>query len=320
VISAGWVFLAAMIGMYGVANLLQSIAAAKTTEHDTLDPKLLMQLARHRVYLAGLLCQIAGFVLAFLARRDLPLFLVQSAMAAGLGVTAILGVVVLKWKLPIAEIGLLVVLCGGLSALVVAAEPHASRQLNTLETVGLVAVLAALAPAGYFAAKLRGVRGSVALGTLAGIAFAGAAVASRPLAGAPTPQGIITDPLLYLLIVYSLVGQLLLGLAMQRGSTTAAVAAMDAAAAVPAAIIGLAFLGDRIAPGREWLAATGFLVTLGSVIGLSFFAQPQQHPQRSKHRQPDRPLYGVHTRTARRKAMPSRPIPSVITQRARRSS
>src|SRR5260370_3089835 len=155
-----------MIGMYGVANLLQSIAAAKTTEHDTLDPKLLMQLARHRVYLAGLLCQIAGFVLAFLARRDLPLFLVQSAMAAGLGVTAILGVVVLKWKLPIAEIGLLVVLCGGLSALVVAAEPHASRQLNTLATVGLVAVLAALPPARHFAAQLRGVRGSVAPRTL----------------------------------------------------------------------------------------------------------------------------------------------------------
>src|SRR4051812_47682215 len=159
-----------MIGAYGVANLLQSIGASRTTEHDTLDPKLLVRLVRHRTYVAGLLCQIAGFVLAFLARRDLPLFLVQSAMAAGLGVTAVLGVGVLKWKLPLPEVGLLVILCGGLSALVVAAEPHASRQLNSLETFGLVAVLAALAPAGYFAAKLRGVRGSVGLGTLAGIA------------------------------------------------------------------------------------------------------------------------------------------------------
>ena len=117
-------------------------------------------------------------------------------------------------------------------------------------------------------------------------------------------------------------GQLLLGLAMQRGSTTAAVAAMDAAAAVPAAVVGLAFLGDRITPGREWLAATGFLVTLGSVIGLSFFAEPQHHHAQvaAKHRIPDRPLYGVHTRTgvARRKAV--RTIPAVVPQRARRSS
>jgi hypothetical protein len=108
---------------------------------------------------------------------------------------------------------------------------------------------------------------------------------------------------------------------MQRGSTTAAVAAMDAAAAVPAAIIGLVFLGDRITPGREWLAATGFLVTLGSVIGLSYFAEPQHQQVRlAKHRVPER-LYGVHTRTAvaaRRKTV--RTIPAVVPQRARRSS
>src|SRR5215813_12573664 len=159
-----------MVGMYGAANLLQSIAAANTTEHETLDPKLLMRLARHRTYLAGLLCQILGFVLAFLARRDLPLFLVQAAMAAGLGVTAILGVVLLKWKLPKVEIGLLLLLCGGLAALVIAAQPHPSRPLGFEGIVGLFLVLGGLAVAGFFAARLRGVPGSVALGSLAGVA------------------------------------------------------------------------------------------------------------------------------------------------------
>ena len=70
---------------------------------------------------------------------------------------------------------------------------------------------------------------------------------------------------------------LLLGLAMQRGSTTAAVAAMDAASAVPAAVIGLVLLGDRIWPGREWLAGLGFLVTLAAVLGLTRYAEPQHH-------------------------------------------
>src|SRR4029453_16935702 len=116
--SSGWIFLAAMIGMYGVANLLQSVAAANTTAHESLDPKLLVRLARHRVYVVGLLCQVLGFILAFLARRDLPLFLVQASVAAGLGVTAVLGVFVLKWQLPRAEIGLLVLLCFGLAGLV----------------------------------------------------------------------------------------------------------------------------------------------------------------------------------------------------------
>jgi hypothetical protein len=317
--SAGWVFLAAMIGMYGVANLLQSIAAANTTAHDSLDPKLLVRLARHKVYVIGLTCQMLGFILAFLARRDLPLFLVQSSVAAGLGVTAILGVLVLKWKLPATEIGLLVLLFVGLAALVISAEPHPSRQLGLAGVVGLLIVLGALAVAGFFAAKLHGVPGSVVLGALAGIAFGAAAVASRPLANLHSFDRFITDPLLYLLIAHSVVGQLLLGLAMQRGSTTAAVAAMDAAAAVPAAIIGLLFLGDKVAPGLGWLAGLGFLVTLAAVIGLTFFAEPQHHHQiAGRHRVEDPPEPGVHARGSR--ARLARDARSAARARARATS
>jgi hypothetical protein len=298
--SAGWFFLAAMIGMYGVANLLQSIAAAATTAHETLDPKLLVRLAQHRTYVLGLLCQTLGFVLAFVARRDLPLFLVQSSVAAGLGVTAVIGVLVLKWRLPRTEIALLLLLCGGLAGLVLSAEPHPSRPISTTGEVVLLLVLVVLSIGGFFAAKLHGVLGSVALGALAGIAFSAAAVASRPLANMITLDRFVADPLLYLLIAHSVVGQLLLGLAMQRGSTTAAVAAMDAAAAVPAAIVGLVFLGDQIAPGRDWLAALGFLITLGAVIGLTFFAEPQHHHQIAGRHRGCEP--GRHTTRAARAA------------------
>lgn len=266
-----------MIIAYGFANLLQSIAAARTTVHHTFDPGLLLRLAGHRTYLVGLLCQITGFVLAFLARRDLPLFLVQASVAAGLGVTAVIGVVVLKWRLPAAEVALLVLLFGGITALVLAAEPAPSRQLGTAGLVGLVGALGLISVLGFFAARLHGPPGSVALGSLAGMAFSAAAVAARPLASADSAEAFVRDPLLYLLIVHSVVGQLLLGLAMQRGSTTAAVAAMDAAGAVPAAIVGLLLLNDRIWPGREWLAGIGFLATLAAVVGLTRYAEPQHH-------------------------------------------
>src|SRR5256714_15673999 len=91
-----------MIVAYGIANLLQSMAAARTGHEQRFHPSLLVKLAGHRVYLLGLGCQFGAFLLAFLARRELPLFLVQAAVAAGLGVTALLGVVVLKWRLPAA--------------------------------------------------------------------------------------------------------------------------------------------------------------------------------------------------------------------------
>ena len=275
--SPGWFYLAAMIAAYGVANLLQSMAAARTSVHHTFDPQLLVRLACHRTYLLGLVCQVLGFVLAFVARRDLPLFLVQASVAAGLGVTALLGVLVLKWTLPLAEVALLVLLLGGITALVLSAQPAHSRQLGSGGVAGLAVALLVIAVLGFFAVRLHGAPGSVVLGSLAGIAFSAAAIAARPLAVETTFSGYCTNPLLYLLVAHSIVGQLLLGLAMQRGSTTAAVAAMDAAGAVPAAIVGLLLLGDRIHPGREWLAAVGFVVTLGAVIAMTRYAEPQHH-------------------------------------------
>ena len=277
VVSSGWFFLAAMILAYGVANLLQSTAAARTSVHHTFDPSLLLRLAGQRTYLLGIGCQVVGFVLAFLARRDLPLFLVQASAAAGLGVTALLGVLLLKWTLPAAELGLLALLLAGITALVISAEPAHSRRLGPAVILALAASVLLIAGLGFFAVRLHGALGSVVLGSLAGVDFSAAAIAARPLANEHTVAGFFTNPLLYLLIVHSLVGQLLLGLAMQRGSTTAAVAAMDAAGAVPAAIVGLLLLGDRIEPGLGWLAGLGFVVTLGAVIGLTRYAEPQHH-------------------------------------------
>jgi drug/metabolite transporter (DMT)-like permease len=286
VASSGWVFLAAMIVAYGVANLLQSVAAARIDVHHEFNPRLLLRLGRHKIYLVGLGCQFAGFGLAFLARGDLPLFLVQSAVAAGLGVTTVLGVLILKWRLPSAEVALLAGLCGGIAGLVIAAKPAPSRQLGLAGVLWLTVALLVIAVVGFFAVRLRGAPGSVALGSLAGLAFGAAAVASRPLASVQGWERFIENPLLYLLVAHSIVGQLLLGLAMQRGSTTAAVAAMDAAAAAPAAVVGLLFLGDEIMPGREWIAGAGFLITLATVIGLSFYAEPQHHHEVVGHEPP----------------------------------
>lgn len=273
--STGWYFLATMIVAYGVANLLQSVAAARTDPHHSFHPGLLIKLAEHRIYLLGLGCQVVGFVLAFVARRDLPLFLVQASIAAGLGVTALLGVLVLGWKLPRAEVALLALLFLGVGALVVSAQPAPARSIGPVGVCALVLALGVIGTLGFFAVRLQGAPGSVALGALAGTAFSAAAVAGRPLASADSFAAFVRSPLLYVLIAASVVGQLLLGLAMQRGSTTAAVASMDAAGAVPAAIVGLVFLQDRIWPGREWLAAVGFLVTLAAVIGLTRYAEPQ---------------------------------------------
>jgi len=265
-----------MIVAYGCANLLQSVAARRAKPHHSMHPSLLLRLACQRVYMAGIGFQVLGFGLAFIARRDLPLFLVQASITAGLGVMAILGVVLLRWRLPRTEIALLGLLGLGIGALVISAKPGEARRIHLDGVIILAAVLILIGILGIFAVRLRGVRGSVVLGALAGLAFGAAAVDSRALAGTQNWHAILLHPLLYLLFAHALVGQLLLGMAMQRGSTTVAVAAMDAASTAPAAIIGLAMLGDQIWPGRQWLAAVGFTCTLIAVIALARFAQPLQ--------------------------------------------
>lgn len=275
-VSTGWLCLGAMVVAYGCANLLQSIAAQRTQPHHSMHPSLLFRLAGQRSYLFGVGCQAIGFGLAFFARRELPLFLVQAAVAAGLGVMAILGVILLKWRLPHAEVALLGLLSVGIAGLILAAKPAIARPIDGVGKITLTVVLGAIAVTGVFAARLRGAPGSVALGSLAGLAFGAGAIDSRALAAAHSWHSLIAGPLLYLLLAHALVGQLLLGMAMQRGSTTAAVAAMDAAATVPAAVIGLVFLGDQIWPGREWLAGFGFVCTLGAVLGLTRYARPQE--------------------------------------------
>jgi hypothetical protein len=266
-----------MVVAYGCANLLQSMAAVRAQPHHTMHPSLLLRLACQRVYVAGIGFQIIGFLLAFLARRDLPLFLVQASITAGLGVMAILGVALLKWRLPRSEVLLLLVLGFGVTGLVISAKPGVSRPISFFGVVVLAAVFGLIALSGVFAVRLRGVTGSVALGSLAGLAFGAGAIDSRALAASHSLHAIAFNPLLYLLFAHSLLGQLLLAMAMQRGSTTVAVAAMDAASTAPAAVIGLTMLGDQIWPGLEWLAAAGFTVTLIAVIGLARFAQPQAH-------------------------------------------
>jgi hypothetical protein len=59
----GWFFLAAMIAAYGVANLLQSAAAARTTVHHTFDPGCCCAWPASVPTCSGLLCQVLGFVL-----------------------------------------------------------------------------------------------------------------------------------------------------------------------------------------------------------------------------------------------------------------
>lgn len=270
---------------YAVGIVAQTVAARRAERRDRLDPGLLGRLATDRVYLFGFTAQLLGFVLLFLARADLPLFLVQAGGSSAIGIAAVLGAVVLGWRIRAGEIAVLGVIAAGLVLLVGAAVPSPSLDIGPVLGLSLLATLAVTVAVAVPAARLTGPRGAVALGVLAGFAFAVLAIASRPLAAGPFLD-LPLKPLFWLMVLAAVIGQSLLAAALQRGSTTAMMASMDATCVVLSSVVGLLALGDQIAAGRTGWVVLGLGLVVGGVIAMAAVAKPPEQRAVRVDRQP----------------------------------
>ncbi|WP_225924606.1 hypothetical protein [Pseudonocardia abyssalis] len=281
-----------------VGIVAQTVAARRAEQRATIDPGLLVRLATDRVYLVGFGSQVLGFLLAFIARATLPLYLVQAGSSSAVGLAALLGTTLLGWRIGRGEIVALAVLAAGLLLLIGASEPSISADMPAPVGFVILGVIVVAALIAVPAARLAGTRGAVAMGVLAGVAFAGLALASRPLAAGPL-QELPFQPLAWVMVAAALLGQTMLATALQRGSATATAASMDATTVVVASVVGLAALGDRIAPGREAWVALGLVLVVAAVVAMAVVGRPARSgsaahcevavPQRGR----DRPRAGV---------------------------
>lgn len=257
----GYVELAASAGMYGMGIVAQSVAARRVG-----DPGgglgLLARLARDRLYLVGFAGQAGGFVLAFLARASLPLYLVQAGSSCAVGLATVFGVVVLGWRVRAAEVAMLVVMAAGLVLLAAAAMPSAARDLPAGVALVLVGLPLVVVP---FAVRACRRDGALSLAGLAGTQFAVVAVCGRSVADEPVLR-LVLHPLAWLMVLAAVLGQACLSAALARGTATSTVASMDAVTMVLTSVVGIAALGDRVVAGREWTVAVGLGLVLGSVL------------------------------------------------------
>src|SRR4051794_21678879 len=169
---------------YGLATVLQGVGTRRLAVAP-VDARLLLRLARSLPYLAGLALDGVGFVATVLALRVLPLFLVQAAVAASIGVTALGARLWLGARLGRREQGDLVVMGAGLLLLAVSAEaegaeplPRAGQWLVFGVTV-LVAVLAVVA------GRAPAHRSVPALAAAAGLGFSVVGIAARAIEVGP---------------------------------------------------------------------------------------------------------------------------------------
>ena len=134
---------------------------------------------RGRVYLLGLAFQALAFLLAFVARVELPLLVVQAAVAASVAVTAVAGAALGRWRLTGPDGAALVAVIAGI-ALVGSASQAGRVELGRSGPLLAAAAVAVLALVGVVAGL-----GATPLGALAGLAYGSSAVAARALAGDP---------------------------------------------------------------------------------------------------------------------------------------
>lgn len=255
---------------YGVATVLQAVGARRAATAAGVGG--VVGIVTQIPYLAGLALDGLGFLGNVVALRELPLFLVESIVAASVGVTAVVAALRGE-KLGARDWGALGVLGLGLVLLSLSAAAESASPTSRAVTVaiGVGAVLPlVLGVVGY---RLTGPRSVILCAIAAGLGFSGVAVAARAMGAADIDLGLLTDPLLYVILVYGALAVGLFGVALQRGKVTVVAALTFVIEVIVPSALGLAVFGDSIRVGREVWAVAGFLLAIGGTIALSRFAE-----------------------------------------------
>jgi drug/metabolite transporter (DMT)-like permease len=269
---------------YGVASVLQAIGARSTRDTGTVDPRLLGRLLGQTPFLIGVLMDITGGVLQFLALRTLPLFLVQATQAANLAVTAVVAVPVLGARLTGRHWWAVGGVCAGLVLLAMSAGAENPKEPSFAFRLGLLVCVAVLTAAGLLAGQAgRGgpgsgsTLGSSTLGAVAGLGFGLTALAARSLTNL-SPAHLVRDPALYAAVGGGVVAFLFFATGLQRGSVTAVSAAVVVGETALPALVGILALGDHTRSGFVPVAVVGFLLAVAGALALSRFGEPTSAP------------------------------------------
>jgi drug/metabolite transporter (DMT)-like permease len=266
---------------------MQAVGARRVAPAAGLDPRMLLRLLRHPVFVAAVLLNVLGFLLHLVALRLLPLYLAQGGIAASLVVTAALAVRVFGDRLRTAEWAAVAAVFAGLALMMRAAGPTGRDNAGTALLLGLWIVLAVIAVAGLFVSRSRRPLAPAALGTLAGLGFALDSVAIRVLPGF-TPLELLLSGATYVFAVSAALSFLLYSIGLQRGPVTAPTAPMIVMQTAVPAVVGVLLLDDGIRPRLLPVAVVGLLLTAGGAARLARFQGGTPQVGRSQ----DRPAAG----------------------------
>jgi len=266
---------------YGTATVLQAIGVQRMAAIPD-GAALWTRLVAGRLYAFGLILDVLGFLASVASLRTLPLFLVESAVASSVAVTAVLAVLVLDLRLRHAEITALAVIGVGLVLLAVSAEPGPAHHAGAVAgwvLLGTAALVALMLLIGLRDAN--SARASLILATAAGAGYGLVGIAARALEVRHPWWRTAADPVLWALLAQGALAVIAYGFALHRGRVTTVAAITMVVETVFPAIVGLVFLGDAVRDHLTLLAVIGFVATLAGSLALANQAEVDAAEARS---------------------------------------
>ena len=237
--------------MYALASVLQHRGARDQPDEQSMKVGLLVRLLRHPAWLIGTACDVAGYVLQFVALGHGPIVVVQPLLVCGLLFALPIGAAWAGRRLTPGDWVSALMVCLGLAVFLTVARPAAGRaDTSALEWAVLLAAVSAVT-AGLVLVARRPVprRRAVALAAAAGVVY-GAAAALTKSTSHLLSRGVI--PLLghwqpWVLVVFGVGGMLLAQSAFQAGALDASLPTMSVADPVVSIAIGALVFGEAIA-------------------------------------------------------------------------
>ena len=241
----------------GGATVMQSVAVRRVPTARALASSALARLLRSPLYLGALAMVAMGFAVTALALQTLPVFVVQTARASSLAVTAVLSVWLLGHRLNGREGGALLGVIAGLVLLALSAPRGETVDADAPIRIGLL--LAAVALVAVAAIVLRlpvSARSGIWLAIVAGLCFTIPPLAARSI-GNWAPLHLMLDPASWALGISALLGLALSAMTLQRTTV----------------VVGTCIM---VATETAVAAALGVVLTLAASLMLARFGAPQE--------------------------------------------
>ena len=253
-------FMCAVVAMllYGASSVSQAFAAGHASDSAVL---------RHPAYLAGLVADGAAWLLQLVALKWLPVFVVQSILAASVGATVLLAIPFLKVHPIRRESVAILVTLVGLVLVSAAAGPESVGTIpDQFGSVMVVApILTALLSVLYYRSDIPFMHA-----VLAGLGFSYAVLAARALEIEGTVSwSLLANKSLWALLLGGIIGLVMYARALEKGSVGPVTAILWVVEVIVPSVVGVTVLGDTVRAGWGIPALLGALLALGSCIVLA---------------------------------------------------